>query len=254
MYLKHKILLFLTVMFLPLFGQDIPEPMSPPRLVNDFAKIFTAEQNESLERALLAYNDSTSTQIYVVTVTDLKGYAASDFATTLGQEWGIGQKGKDNGLVILIKPRIGNSRGDVFIATGYGVEHVLNDARVGRIIDNYMIPYFAQGDYYSGTRNAIVAIMKSLSGEFDADSAEGVPAGAIVALLVVIALLFIAYTRGPKDNNHRGGNSSRGGGMFFPPFGGGRSSGGWGGGGFGGGGFGGGGGGGFGGGGAGRGF
>ncbi len=252
MSLKYKLLLFLSVLFLPLLGQDIPDPMSPPRLVNDFAGIFSSEQQQELETTLRAYHDTTSTQIYVVTVSDLQGYAASDFATTLGQKWGVGQKGKDNGLVILIKPRIGNSRGDVFIATGYGVEHVLNDARVGRIIDNYMIPYFAQGDYYGGTRDAVAVIIKYLSGQFDADNeSESIPTGAIVAMLVIIALFIIAYTQAPKDNNnHRGGNSSRGGGMFFPPFGGGRSSGGWGGGG----GFGGGGGGGFGGGGAGRGF
>lgn len=256
MYLKAKILLFLTLMFLPLLGQDIPEPMdNPKRLVNDFAGIFSDEQYESLEHVLRAYNDTTSTQIYVVTVTDLQGYAASDFATTLGQRWGVGQEGKDNGLVILIKPRIGNSRGDVFIATGYGVEHVLNDARVGRIIDDYMIPYFAHGDYYTGTYQAVEVIIQYLSGEFEGDpTGEDLPAGAILALLIILALFFISYTRGPKDNNHRGGNSSRGGGVFFPPLGGGRSSGGWGGGGFGGGGFGGGGGGSFGGGGAGRGF
>lgn len=252
MYLKHKILFLLSVMLLPIFGQDIPEPMdNPKRLVNDFAQIFSQEQYEALEHTLEAYNDSTSTQIYVVTVTDLQGYAVSDYATTLGQRWGIGQKGKDNGLVILIKPRIGNSRGDVYIATGYGVEHVLNDARVGRIIDNYMIPYFAQGDYYSGTRDAVSVIIQYLSGEFQADQEEGIPAGVIIALLVIAALFIIAYTQASKGNNGgRGGNSSRGGGMFFPPFGGGRSSGGWGGGG----GFGGGGGGSFGGGGAGRSF
>ena len=116
--------------------------------VNDFSNTFTSEQREDLERILLAYNDSTSTQIYVVTVDDLKGYDISDYAARLGQKWGIGQKDKNNGVLILIKPRIGNERGRVFIATGYGVEHILTDGRVGRIIDQYMIPYLQNGDVY----------------------------------------------------------------------------------------------------------
>ena len=252
MKLKLKILLLLSVILTTMYGQDIPKTMSPPRLVNDFAGIFDSSQQASLEATLRAYNDTTSTQIYVVTVDDLGGYAVSDYATTLGQQWGVGQKGKDNGLVILIKPRVGNSRGQVFIATGYGVEHILNDARVGRIIDQYMLPSFQQGDYYTGTQQAVNVIMKYLSGQFDADEEEApFPLGALVSLAIIILFFYIAY-KSSKNNRGNGGNSSgSGGGMFFPPFpfGGGRSSGG-----FGGGGFGGGGGGGFGGGGAGRGF
>lgn len=252
MKFRYKILLILLVITSSLYAQDIPKPMSPPRLVNDFAGIFDSGQQADLETMLRAYNDTTSTQIYVVTIKDLQGYAPSDYATTLGQEWGVGQKGKDNGLVILIKPRIGNERGQVYIAAGYGVEHILNDARIGRIIDQYMLPYFQQGDYYGGAREAAKVIIKYLSGQFDADDEEPFPIGALVSLLVIILLFGYAFYRSSKNNRGNGNSSGRGGGMFFPPFpfgGGGRSSGGWGGGGFGGGG-----GGSFGGGGAGRSF
>lgn len=235
-------------------AQNIPQPMSPPRLVNDFAKLFSTEQQRELEQILLAYNDSTSTQIYVVTVTDLDGYAPSEYATELGNKWKIGKKDKDNGAVILIKPRIGNERGQVFISTGYGLEGTLNDARIGRIIDNYMVDPFRAGDYYAGTRAAVMAMIGYLSGEFQADK-EDLPkddSSAWIITAIIFVLVIILSARGGGSNNRGGGNrSSRGG--FFPPVVP-RSGGSFGGGGGFGGGFSGGGGGSFGGGGAGRSF
>lgn len=243
--------LFLLLISASAWAQDIPDPMNPPRLVNDFAGIFSTDQREDLEHMLRAYNDSTSTQIYVVTMNDLAGYAASDYAFRLGEKWGIGQKSKNNGAVILIKPKVGNSRGDVFIAVGYGLEEKLNDARIGRIIDNYMLPYFRQNDYYSGAKAAALAMIQYLAGQFQADPDESgeITAGDIIIGIILI-ILFIYLMN--KIDRHNPGGRSRGGG-FFPPM----SGGGFGGrsGGFGGGssgGFGGGGGGSFGGGGAGR--
>ena len=71
---------------------------------------------------------TTSTQVYVVIVNDLAGYDISDFAVRIGEKWGVGQKGSDNGIVIAIKPKIGNERGQAYIAIGYGLEDVIPDA------------------------------------------------------------------------------------------------------------------------------
>lgn len=222
--------------------------MSPPRLVNDFAQIFDDNQRNNLENALLAYNDSTSTQIYVVTIKDLNGYDISDYTVRLGEKWGIGQKEKDNGIIILIKPRIGSSRGQVFIATGYGVEPILTDGRVGRIIDEQMIPYLADGNYYNATVAAINRIIQYLSGEFQPEDEEPSIWSTIFISIIFISffifIFYIAHKNGGKGGGFRGGGGFGGG--FF---GGGSSGGGS----FGGG-FGGGGGGSFGGGGAGRSF
>lgn len=237
-----KIFIVLLLVSLPIQAQDdLPEPMSPPRLVNDFANIFDESQRNDLEQIVRIYNDTTSTQIYVVTVADLKGYDVSDYAIRLGEKWGIGQKDKNNGVLILIKPRIGNERGRVFIATGYGVEHILTDARVGRIIDQYMMPYLQNGDYYNATKAAIGTIIKYLAGEFQADD-ENSSAGSVFAeVITILFILFILYLSFRSNRGGSSGGSSRPGGGFFGGFGGGRSSGGWGGGGFGGGSFGGGG-------------
>ena len=255
--ISQQLILFLFLS-LSLVAQNIPSPMSPARLVNDFANIFSETERQTLERKLLTYNDTTSTQIYVVTVKDLDGYAASDYAFRLGEKWKIGQKGKDNGAVILIKPKTVNSRGRAHISVGYGLEARLNDAYAGRISREIMIPYFEQDDYFSGVNAAIDAMIIRLSGEYDPDmkdSGEG-PSSFAIILFIFFFIIFITLItkKGGGDQNIGGDGSSRGsrGPIFFPPIIGGSRGGGFGsGGGFGGGGFGGGGGGRFGGGGAG---
>ncbi|HTN68858.1 MAG TPA: TPM domain-containing protein [Dysgonamonadaceae bacterium] len=234
-------------------AQNIPEPMKPPRLVNDFANVFTETEKQTLEGKLRTYNDTTSTQIYVIIIKDLGGYAVSDYSFRLGEKWEIGQKHKDNGAVILIKPKIGNSRGEAFIAVGYGLETRINDAYAGRIVRDRMIPYFKEDDYFSGVNAAVDAIIMRLSGEFDPDMQDEENDLSALAIILFIAFfitfIIIISRKGNSDGQSIGGDgSSRGsrGPVFFPPIiGGGRRGG------FGGGGFGGGGGGRFGGGGAG---
>lgn len=206
------------------YTQNIPDPMTPPRLVNDFAGIFSVTEQTNLEEILRAYNDTTSTQIYVVTVKDLDGYAISDYAFRLGEKWQVGQKGKDNGAILLIKPKIGNQRGQIFIATGYGLEEKLNDARIGRIIDNEMLPYFRENNYYDGTKAAIESMIGYLSGQYQADEQkeEDLSAGNIIFLIILVFIVVFIISRKNKGNN--GGNSSRGGGFFPPIVGGGGGS------------------------------
>lgn len=98
-------LIVLLALSQSLFAQDIPSPMSPPRLVNDFASVFTEPEKQALESKLLIYNDTTSTQIYVVTVSDLEGYAVSDYAFKIGEKWNIGQKAKTMELLFLSNPK-----------------------------------------------------------------------------------------------------------------------------------------------------
>lgn len=250
---RIKIFFLLLCGTICLYAQDdIPEPMNPPRLVNDFAQTFNSVQLNDLEQTLRNYQDTTSTQIYVVTITDLNGYDISDFAARLGEKWHIGQKEKNNGVLILIKPHIANERGRVFIATGYGVEYILTDARVGRIIDQYMMPYLQNADYYAATNAAIDKIISYLAGEFQADEEEGVTGGSIIgSIIFILFILFLLYISSKGGRGGRGPMIGGGlGGFLGGVLGGGRSGGSWGGGG----GFGGGGGGSFGGGGAGRGF
>lgn len=252
---KLTLLLVLLVASLTTTAQNIPEPMYPYRLVNDFANVFSNAERDALEQKLLAYNDSTSTQIYVVTIDDLQGYPISDYSFRLGEQWGVGQKSKNNGAVILIKPKTQQSKGEAFIALGYGLEARLTDGATGRIIRNEMIPYFRENDYFGGTNAAIDNMIARLSGEFDNDG-EKEEAGIsplMLLLLLIVFILLIRYISRNKDQfiDGQGNSRSRGGGgpIIFTPSP--RNRGPWSGGGFGGGSFGGGGFGGFGGGGGG---
>ena len=253
--ISHQLIFFL-LLSQSIFAQNIPSPMSPPRLVNDFANVFSEAEKQALEGTLRTYNDTTSTQIYVVTVKDLDGYAVSDYAFRLGEKWKIGQKSKDNGAVILIKPKEGSSRGDAFIAVGYGLEGRINDAYAGRIVRDRMIPYFKQDDYFSGVNAAIDTMIKRLSGEFDPDmqnEKDEIPLTTIIFFVVFFIFFIISISKkgGDQDIGGDGSSNSRRGPVFFPPIIGGGRRGGFGSGGGFGGGFGGGGGGRFGGGGAG---
>ncbi len=236
-------------------AQDIPAPPSPPRLVNDFANALNPGEEEALERKLLQYNDTTSTQFAIVLVNSYGEYDPSEYTFELGNKWGIGQKGKNNGLLITIAV---NDR-KYFIATGYGLEGFIPDVVANRIANDYFKPNFRAGNYYQGLDQATTYLAQLPADEFKAEKRpqrggrEQDNGSGIFFFILILFLIFIlpAILRG-RRNNRRGGGGL-GGGMFFPPFitfGSGGSSGGWGGGG-GGGGFGGFGGGSFGGGGAG---
>lgn len=247
------LLLLLGVSMLRAQG-DFPNPISPPRLVNDFTGMFSDSDRETLERRLRIYHDTTSTQIYVVTLYELHGYDIADYATRLAEKWGVGQKGRDNGVLMLIKPKSGNSRGEIFIATGYGLEGALPDARVKRIIENIIIPNFARGDYYNGVNKAIDAIVACAAGEYRSDLHDRGEMSSFIEILfvlffvIIIVLLAVVFHRkGGGGGKGFGGGSSWTGRNFGGGFGSGSSRGG---GGFGGGSFRGGGGGSFGGGGA----
>ncbi len=98
-----------------------------------------------LEQKLVAFNDSTSTQIAIVIVPTLGGYDKADYAQTLAEKWGIGQKRTNNGVLILIKPKTPGSKGEVQIATGYGLEGAIPDITCAEIIDREILPAFRNG-------------------------------------------------------------------------------------------------------------
>lgn len=205
---KARFLLCLTVLFLCVTGnaQKIPAKPNPPRLVNDFANILTDKQEYALENKLVAYNDSTSTQICVVTVTSLDGTTSDDFAQKLGEKWGVGTK-NNNGVVILVKPKTTDELGDVSIQVGYGMEPYITDAVNYGIRTKEMIPAFKEGNYYKGIDNAVNAIIGLASGAYKADKyADDDNDGAILAGLII--LLFIIVVLKAFNNGGNNGSSS----------------------------------------------
>ena len=201
---KFLVTLFSIILSSTIFA-SIPAPTN--KLVNDFASVMTTEQTLELECALRMYNDSTSNQLCVVTVESLDDLTPAEYAQQLGEKWGVGQAGKDNGVIILVKKKTEESGGDVFIATGYGVEGLLPDAICKRIIERTMIPKLKEGDYHGAIVDAISEIQKYLSGEFIADeiNSENLSWWKIVLIIIILIMFIVLFTDG---NTHSGCSSS----------------------------------------------
>jgi uncharacterized protein len=220
-----RVLLTFTFLFLAgsIFAQDdIPIKPDPPRLVNDYAGLLSQEQIEELETRLVKFDDTTKTQIAVVTIKSLNGYAISDYAQKLGQKWGVGGKEFNNGIVLLIKAKTDSEGGDISIATGYGIEHLIPDITAKHIIDFEIIPEFKKGDYYGGIRAGVDAIVAATKNEYKY-SKKG--ESDYTALIVIVIILIIIVIISMKNDNHRtiGGNTSTGP-IFWPSSGGGSSN------------------------------
>ena len=118
-------------------AQDkLPVPDSPSSWVNDYANVFSAAEASQLERKLNEFEYRTSTQIFVITLDDNGGYPVAMLAPLIGERWGVGQKGKDNGLLVVLDMQ----DRDVFISTGYGVEEYIPDAISKRIVESEIVP------------------------------------------------------------------------------------------------------------------
>lgn len=230
-----KYLIFSVLFLMSLcqsMAQDIPAKPNPPRLVNDFAKQLNPTEINALEQKLVAYNDSTSSQIVIVVVPTTGEYPIADYAFKLGREWGVGQKGKDNGIVLLWAP----TDRKIFIATGYGMEGVIPDAIAKRIVSQVITPEFKNGMFYRGLDRGIDAIFKYSTGEYKADQKEEDSDGSAAPFLIfVVIFIIIIIIISRNKGGGSGGYRNRGGmGPIFFPYtthsGGGSSSGNWGGG------------------------
>jgi uncharacterized protein len=206
--MKKLIIILLAGLFItsPGAGQDIPDPMQPPRMVNDFSGLLEEGDREQLEKKLQDFYYETSTQIYIVILDDIAGYDISDFTFQLGEKWGVGTKDKDNGAVILLNPSQDRQTGDVYIATGYGLEGAVPDAITNRIIDFDLIPFFREQDYYGGLETATNTLIELTRGEYTADEylQRNQPEGssaipAIVFILFVILFSIIGRARSARQ-------------------------------------------------------
>ena len=182
-------------MVAPLSGQDFPERPQPAKLINDFAGVIEKSSEQALEQELVAFARQTSTQIAVVTIPDLGGYDVSGYAFNLAEKWGIGQKGKDNGVLILVQPKTAGKRGQAFIATGYGLEGVVPDAVANRIVDKEMIPRFKQNDYTGGIAAGVSVLMELTRGEYSAEGymKKTANSGSVVGGLGIIIIFFLVF-------------------------------------------------------------
>lgn len=220
----------------------LPKP-NPPRLVTDAAGVLSSQEVETLERKLVALDDSTSNQIAVVLIKTLGDNAIEDYALKLFREWGIGNKKTNNGILIIAA--IDDRK--MWIEVGYGLEGAIPDVTASSIYRNEMAPEFKKQNYYQGIDNAINALTKAAVGEYKVQKERkrgnngpgGI--GSIFTFLFLIVIVILVLSRGGRGGGGGGGLGSIANAVILSSLlGGGRGGGGgWGGGDSGGGGFGG---------------
>ena len=140
---------------------DIPNPTNE-FFVNDFANVINdADEREIMQSAVSLYN-ATKAQVVVVTVDSLEGEEVNTYALNLGEKWGVGEKETDTGVVLLLSV----SERKVTIQVGYGLEGAINDAKAGRLLDTYGVPYFKSDDFSTGLKGVQKAIINEVYAEF----------------------------------------------------------------------------------------
>lgn len=177
-----------------------PADREQTRLVWQYTPFLSDAEVSRLDNKLTRFATETSNQVLVVITDTLCGLPASDLAFQLGESWGIGQKGFDNGVVILIEPTAPEGRREVFIAVGYGLEGVIPDLTAKRIVDNELLPRFMEGDRIGGLERATNVIMGLAKGEFDHQQYgnDPFPWGVLVMMLLFFLVIILSQRRRVK--------------------------------------------------------
>lgn len=136
-------------------------PNSPASYVNDYSSTLSTDEIKNLDGWLASYKQSSTNEIAVVMIKSLDGEAIEDLAVRIFEKWGIGQKDKDNGVLLLVAKDDHRLR----IEVGYGLEGALTDGEAGEIIRNNIAPKFQKNDYYGGLSDGLRAVMTEVSGE-----------------------------------------------------------------------------------------
>jgi uncharacterized protein len=200
--------------------------------ITDQAGLLSPEEKADIERSLADLEQTSTDQIAVVTVKSLDGYAIEDYGIGLARKWGIGQKGKDNGILLIVAP---NDR-KVRIEVGRRLEPYMTDTMSALIIQNAILPKFRRGDYAGGIKDAVRDIKTVVLGDPEEvrrraqggqpsqdDSAEMFQL--LVFLLFVAFILWVSYNNARSMQTGGPGGPRRRGGIIIIP--GGWGGGGW---------------------------
>lgn len=210
------IALLCVLFFVPLSAQtEIPSITDP---VTDLTNTLSSSEYSQLRSQIMEFQDSTSNQIVILMVPTLGEYEIRDFGIRVLEKNKIGQKGKDNGILILVA----KDDRKMSIETGYGLEGVLTDAVSDQIIRNDIKPQFKEGNYFLGLSSGITSIISVTKGEFSGEKKKRSKNGSSLGLLMIIFVIIVSIIASRR--NRRYGISSSGSNMWW-----------WGGGGFGGG-------------------
>ena len=204
--------------------------------INDFSNVIDDGLEKELNTLSKNLKDKTGAEIVVAVVKSLDGQEVEEYANNLFRTWKIGDKEKNNGVLLLVS----TDDRKIKIEVGYGLEGALNDGKTGAILDNYIVPYLKRNDYSSGIRNGYYAIFKEIAKEYGLDtnvvaeapqktkkSQNDFGSMVFVIVIIIINILFGKGGRGGGGGFYIGGSGRGGsGGSGFGGFGGGSSGGG----------------------------
>lgn len=196
--MKRITLLLSLLLGAVLPGRAVEDPCLPAkpsdesRLVFQNYKWLSDHEEQQLNAKLVRFAQETSNRILVLVVDSLCGHPAADYAALIGQNWGVGGKDFNNGVVLLVKPTGSPGERKVFIATGYGLEGAIPDAICRRIVDNDIIPHFRNGERFAGLDAGTDVLMKLARGEISQESYGKAPFPAGAVVFIVGLLLFMA--------------------------------------------------------------
>lgn len=207
-----------------LAAASLPEYHGP---INDLAGVLGAENIQKLEAKALQYRDQTGSEIGVLIIPTLGSQGLEDYAHDVFKAWGIGQKGRDNGVLFLVAIQEKKARVEV----GYGLEEKLTDLESGRLVSRSspMAEHFRSGDYAGGVEAVLDGIVQAIGGDYNppkkkSTRSNGVPPFFIVGFIVFMLIMMII--RKDKSINRRFGGPFSGGRFGGGGWGGGSSSGG----------------------------
>ena len=175
----------LATFFLLVWAAVAAQPSFPELTgrVVDNAGLLSPSIVSQIDQQLAEHEASTSNQVVVATIDSLEGYDISDYGYQLGRHWQLGQKEKDNGILLLVAKNDRKVRIDV----GYGLEGALTDALSRQIIEQEIIPAFKAGDYEAGIQKGVTSILAAIAGEYTAtpssNTAHEDPIGQLVPLV-----------------------------------------------------------------------
>jgi uncharacterized protein len=171
--MSRRASLLLLLFLLPLawaLAKDVP-PLTGR--VNDTANLIPLDQRQRIETQLAQFEQQTGNQVSVLTVDSLDGEDIEGYANKVGRKWGLGQKGKDNGALLLVSKNDRKMRVEV----GYGLEPVLTDLQTSIIQNQVIIPYFKKGDFGGGIEAGVSAILSTIQGKDVQPAPDAQPAG-----------------------------------------------------------------------------
>lgn len=202
--LFHKLYSFFILFFcLSFFSGQYKIPEKPKVLypIFDEVGVLKEQEKKQLNEKLIAFADSTSTEIEVIVIPSTKGEDVNFLATMFGEKWGIGQKKVDNGVVFLIAV----DDHTMSIQQGRAVEQYLTASVAGQILDDLVTPQFKKGNWFGGIDEGTSAIMKAVQGKFKPKKAkedDGYPGFGIFIIILIIIVIFIIVSKGGNDGNN----------------------------------------------------